>query len=128
MTQINLTSLLDIVFVLLLTFMVVARATQYQVDLELPTVREAPTSSNVKPVNLSLSFSDGNTVFKVNSQPSSLDNFIGDLNAAGVNEDSTRPVTISADRRVPWEDMADVISELKSAGITSVGLMTDVER
>jgi len=128
MTQINLTSLLDIVFVLLITFMVVARAAQYRVDLELPTVREAPVAANDKPVNLSVTSSQGMTVIEIQSKVVKYDDIISELASQGVTKDSLRPVTLSADKAVPWEEVAKIIADLQAAGITSLGIMTDVQR
>jgi biopolymer transport protein ExbD len=128
-TDPNLTSLLDIMFVLLLTFMVVAPAINKGVELELPKVRAADTMKNAKPINLSVALSNGSPKVFLDKQPTEMAGLVEALKAKGANDEKEpRPITLAADRAVPWETVAQIIADLRAAGMTSIGIMTDVEK
>jgi biopolymer transport protein TolR len=128
-TDPNLTSLLDIMFVLLLTFMVVAPAINKGVELELPKVRAADTMKNAKPINLSVALFNGSPKVFLDKQPTEMAGLVEALKAKGANDEKEpRPITLAADRAVPWETVAQIIADLRAAGMTSIGIMTDVEK
>ncbi|MDX1971330.1 MAG: biopolymer transporter ExbD [Candidatus Sumerlaeia bacterium] len=128
-TEPNMTSMLDIMFVLLLTFMVVAPAINKGVELELPKVRAAETMKNAKPINLSVALESGVPKVFLDQQPTELANLVEALKAKGASDEKEpRPITLAADRSVPWETVAEIIADLRAAGMTSIGIMTDVEK
>lgn len=127
-TEPNLTSLLDITFVLLLAFMVVAPATNNGVELELPKVRAAETMKNSKPINVSVEWKNKEAVIYVNKNATSMDSMISELKELGAVGEEPRPITLSADRNVDWQVVAEIIADLRAAGMTSIGIMTDLEK
>lgn len=127
-TEPNLTSLLDITFVLLLAFMVVAPAINKGVELELPKVRAAETMKNAKPISLSVQWSNDSAQIFVDRKATTLDAMIDQLKSLGAASEPPRPITLSADKRVDWQVVAQIIADLRAAGMTSIGIVTDVEK
>jgi len=123
--NINVTSLLDITFVLLISFMVITPALKSGVEIELPKVRESNQLKAAKPVDIEVkSGLDGPDIY-VNGQVSTLDALVDDVQAARTSLTEEGPVTLTADRRVDWEQMASIIARLKTAGIENVGIVTE---
>ena len=123
MSQINVTSLLDIVFVLLIAFMIVAPALKHGLDLELPRVGNAPALDPQKPLNLLVTSTDGVPEIFINETPTSFVALAEDLRLAAAG-DTERAIALQADRRTDWEAMSQVIAELRGAGFLRVGIVT----
>lgn len=121
---INLTSLLDITFVLLIAFMIVAPALKYAVELELPEVKKTSRPSEQKPVTLQVSWSErAGSGFHVNGTQMLLEEVPEAIRAlTPYGEEPT--VALEADRSAPWEDVARLINELKQSEINNVGIIT----
>ncbi|MBI5155231.1 biopolymer transporter ExbD [Candidatus Poribacteria bacterium] len=126
MANINVTSLLDITFVLLIAFMVIAPALNHGVELELPKVRKAPVTKKADPVSVAVKpGADGDAEIYVNGQAVQLDLLVDKVRELrGGSTD--RAVTLDGDRRVEWEAVAQVITELRQGGIENIGIMTNV--
>lgn len=121
--SINVTSLLDITFVLLITFMIVAPALRHGVELDLPRVREAPGLKQDKPASLVVRHSLTGMDIELDGQYLTLDTLTPRLQEeAGKFERYS--LTISGDRRVPWEQMAQVITAIRNAGVDNIGILT----
>jgi len=125
--EINVTSLLDIVFVLLIAFMIVAPALKHGVELELPKVRNAQNyKEKAKPVEVRVVWRTGgeeHTAIMVDGKDVDADSLVDSVQAK-LLASSDRPVTLEADKRVPWDVMADLISRLRSAGVENLGIIT----
>lgn len=123
--NINLTSLLDITFVLLISFMVVAPALRYNVDLELPKVGRSTQAKEKKTVSIQVTYS-GTTgpEYFVNGKSTPLSELPAAVKA---HEDfKTEPVVaLESDKSVPWEHVARLINELKMNDINSLGIVTE---
>ncbi len=122
--SINLTSLLDITFVLLISFMVVAPALRYNVDLELPKVAESQEVSEKKTTTLQVNAPGGAATYFVNGVVTPLDEVPMAIKASETYR-SSPVVSLEADRAVPWEDIARLINVLTAEGITSIGIITE---
>ncbi len=122
--SINVTSLLDITFVLLISFMVVAPAVRYNVDLELPKVSQSKSSEKKKPVVIQVTQPAGGPVYYVNGQPTGLDDVPGAIKAAPEYKDQPS-VSLEADRSVEWENIARLITVLKNNGVDAVNIVTE---
>ncbi|MGF1572292.1 MAG: ExbD/TolR family protein [Sumerlaeia bacterium] len=127
-TEPNLTSLLDITFVLLLAFMVVAPAINKGVELDLPEVKAAETMRNAKPINLAVQWINDSPAIYVDRKVIEPDDMIAELTRLGALADPPKPITLSADKRVDWQVVAQIIADLRSAGMTSIGIVTDVKK
>ncbi|KPU52989.1 biopolymer transport ExbD/TolR family protein [Pseudomonas fluorescens] len=112
--DINLVSLIDVVFVLLLFFVVTTtftRETQLRVDLP-EAVSGTPTEDQNKPLDIAIS-ADG--VFSVNNQilPKSDLASLMDALQKEANGDTNRPLSISADGKTQHQS---VITAMDAAG------------
>ena len=124
--EINVTSLLDIVFVLLIAFMIVAPALKNGVELELPKVKSAPTyKESSKPVEVKVLWKSGGggTAITVDGKDTDEEDVV-DAVKAKLLASSTKPVTLEADRRVEWEVMANIITRLRAAGVEQIGIIS----
>jgi len=120
---INVTSLLDITFVLLITFMIVAPALRHGVELDLPRVREAPGLKQDKPASLVVRHSLMGMELELDGQNLTLDTLTPRLREEA-EKFERYTLTISGDRRVPWEEMSQVITAIRNAGVDNVGILT----
>jgi biopolymer transport protein TolR len=123
--QINLTSLLDVTFVLLIAFMIVAPALKYGIDLDLPTVQEgAPqlTQNQIQLFSIVIPKpSQGEQQFFLNDDPVTLRDI--EVRLRLQRESGRMPsVEIQADREVPYDTFIQVVAALRRAGIEAVGL------
>ena len=112
--DINLASLIDVVFILLLFFVVTTtftRETQLRVDLP-EAVTGSPAEDQSKPVDITIS-ADG--VFSVNNQilPKSALASLMDALQKEANGDTSRPLSISADGKTQHQS---VITAMDAAG------------
>ena len=124
MAMINMTSLLDIVFVLLIAFMVVAPALKHSIEIELPRVREVPIAKETRPISVTVRGSGGGEpeVF-VDGQAVQLALLVARIEERR-NGDAARPVALEGDRSASWEQMAAVVAELQKGGVGTVGIRT----
>lgn len=125
---INITSLLDITFVLLIAFMVVAPSVRYNVDVELPKVGDGKQESQEKAkkaVAIQVKASDsGAAQIYVNGEPKELSEVIEAVQSARGSFEPA-PVSLEADRRVPWDEVAAIITELRNGNIENLGIVTE---
>lgn len=122
-TTINVTSLLDITFVLLLTFMVVAPATRTGVPLDLPRVKEAPTLRQDKPLTVSVKREGETTQAYLQGQPVDLTTLTESLKASKA-EKPDLAVTLEGDRATDWEQVANVLQAIRASGVKQIGILT----
>ncbi len=133
--EINLTSLLDVTFVLLIAFMIMAPSLKYGVEIDLPGMNQgAPQltadQSNLATITISreLAGAAGQTgprMFMLDGEPlelNELETRLRDRNAAA---DGKLAVEVSADRDIPYEAFVQAIGALRRAGIEGVGLPVD---
>lgn len=124
-TEINLTSMLDVAFVLLIAFMIVAPQLKHGIDLQLPTVADGGaglTSSDPavytilvpKPEN-------GQQEFYMNDMPSQLADIEQRLRLQREGGKKVA-VEIQADQGVSYDTFIQVVAAVRRAGIEAVGL------
>lgn len=122
--SINLTSLLDITFVLLIAFMVVAPAVKYNVPLDLPKSEESNNLDTKQPLRLQITWQGSTAGYFLNGRTI---NF-GQIPEAVKNDpaySSELGVSVEADRTVPWEVMARLITLLNHHEILQIGVVTE---
>lgn len=122
-TTINVTSLLDITFVLLLTFMVVAPATRTGVPLDLPRVRDVPVLRQEKPLTVSVRQDGLTTEAFFQGKPTSLDD-LTELLRGELARNPNVAVTLEGDRATDWEQVARVLQAIRQSGIQRIGILT----
>jgi len=122
--EINVVPYIDVMLVLLVIFMVTAPMITPGV-IELPSVGRA-SDVPVKPVEVQVD-EGGAISMRVRDsgnelEPVSEENLVAQVRSL-VTPDT--PVVISADGRVPYETVMKIMDQLRSNGITRLGLLVD---
>jgi len=117
--EINVTSLVDIMMVLLVIFMLAAPLLQTGVQVKLPTAKSVAIKESEAIV---VTVAKDGAIF-VNDAPASLASIGGTLTA--LRESGEERVFVRGDTDVPYGVVLSVIGEIKAAGITNVGMITD---
>ncbi len=120
LSEINITPLVDVMLVLLIIFMVTAPLMQQGIEVNLPET----TNSGVNPKGDPF-------VLTINAKRQVL---IGDVKIPTKNlraklksifsKRKTKQVYLQADKKVDYGFVAETISEIRAAGVYSVGLLT----
>jgi biopolymer transport protein ExbD len=120
--DINVTSLVDVAFVLLIIFMITAPIMQGGVDVELPRAEARPIPAKEGMV---VSVNQNGQIFIDETRVS-----LGDFRMTfGALVKTRRPksVYLRADRRVPYGSVVQVLAVIRTSGITNVGLVAEEE-
>jgi biopolymer transport protein ExbD/biopolymer transport protein TolR len=120
--DINVTSLVDVAFVLLIIFMVTAPIMQGGIDVELPKAKAAPLSSKDGVV---VSVDRRGRIF-VDDVAVTIDEFKATIRRL-VDQRNVSSVYVRGDRSTPYGNVVRVIAALHEAGITGTGLITEEE-
>ena len=125
---INLTSLLDVAFVLLIAFMIVAPSLKYGIDLDLPTIKEGAPQLSQSQLQLYTIVvpkpRDGGQEFIMNDIPAQLRDIESRLTLQK-KQGNKVAVEIQADRDVPYDTFIQLVAAVRRAGIESIGLPVD---
>lgn len=124
---INITSLLDITFVLLIAFMIVAPALKHGIEIDLPEVRDAPSLADRTPIAVIVKHGGSTPLLYVDGEVVELDILIDTINLRR-ELSPDKPITLEADKDVDWNQMAMVIGALKIGGVGNVGILTQPPR
>jgi biopolymer transport protein ExbD len=123
--EINLTSLIDVVFILLLFFVVTTtftRETALQVDLP-EAVNGSPEQNPAKRLDIAIS-ADGNYAINNHVLPKSdLDTLLTALRAES-NGDTTLPLSISADGKTPHQAVITAMDAAGKLGFSHLSMTT----
>lgn len=115
-TGINVTPLVDITLVLLIIFMATAHIIVHRsMSLNLPKVANAQTVPT-QSIQILL---EADKSLRLNNQPVTLQDLSVNL-AQMARLDPGLKVTLSADERVSWGDVAAILDALRGAGITHI--------
>jgi len=124
LSELNVTPLLDLAFVLLIIFMITTPLMENSMDLIVPSSSTAKTEVN--PAQVQTLSVDRNDVLKLNEQLVTS----GDLEsrlAALKQEQPNLAVVVRPDQNLPVQNFVRVMDLLHKAGITKVGVMTRSE-
>jgi biopolymer transport protein TolR len=120
MSDINVTPLVDVMLVLLVIFMVTAPMLMQGVDVNLPTTKTAPIKSQEDPLIL--------TVDKKGDIY--LENHLVKIEDLGTKMETIfkyrreKEVLLRADKDLPYGVVIKVMAEVKKAGVTKLGMVT----
>jgi biopolymer transport protein TolR len=117
--DINLTNLIDVVFTLLIIFMITAPMMTQGVQVDLPKTESDNVESNL---SIQVSINNRNEIF-IDQQKVSLVDFRREFKAAFTGRTEI-PVFVNADKQVPYGMVIRVISELQNAGVVKLGFLT----
>lgn len=125
LSEINVTPLLDLAFVLLIIFMITTPLIENSIDLVVPTSSTAKTGINPSEV-LTISV-DKNDVMKLNNDvvtAADLETRLASLHA----QNPSTAVVVRPDRDLAVQKFVSVMDILQRTGITKVGVMTHPEQ
>jgi biopolymer transport protein ExbD len=124
LSEINITPLLDLAFVLLIIFMITTPLLENSVNLVIPSSGEKNPLINASQVQI-ISI-DHNEAIRLNNQPVDLDS----LGAQLIEIKRMNPevaVVIRPDRELPVQKLVNLMDALQRAEITKVGIATKAE-
>ncbi|EIM64544.1 protein TolR [Desulfobacter postgatei] len=120
MSEINVTPFVDVMLVLLIIFMVTTPMMVQGVNVNLPTAttQSLPTDEQ----NLIISI-DADMKVYINEQEISVAFLTEKLQAVMENLDK-KTVYLKADKKVPYGVVVSIMSQIKKAGVPSLGMIT----
>ncbi|MCC8401392.1 biopolymer transporter ExbD [Paraburkholderia sp. MMS20-SJTN17] len=120
MSEINMTPLVDVMLVLLIVFMVTIPAIRHAVKIDLP--HASSQKEDPKPAQVTVSIdADGN----VQWDATQVDDAALAAKIAAAAQASPQPeLHLDADRKVPYEKVAQVMSAAQAGGLTKIGFVT----
>jgi biopolymer transport protein ExbD len=124
LSELNVTPLLDLAFVLLIIFMITTPLLENSMDLVVPTSATAKTEIN--PALVQTVSIDRNDVLKLNEQVLTADDLEGRLQQLRL-ETPGLAVVVRPHKELPVQNFVRVMDLLHKAGITKVGVMTRPE-
>ncbi len=122
MADINVTSLVDVAFVLLIIFMITAPIMQGGVDVQLPRAEARPLQPNE---GLIVSIDRQGRIY-VDETPLTYEDFRAAFPAM-VSSRNPSGVYLRADRRVEYGVVVRVMAVMTQAGVTNLGVVAEEE-
>ncbi|MGH8093476.1 MAG: ExbD/TolR family protein [Chthoniobacterales bacterium] len=125
LSEINVTPLLDLAFVLLIIFMITTPLMENSKSLIIPSSNT--TNAPINPAAVQILSMDRNEVVRLNEEvvgPAALESRLAALKTA----DPGVAVVIRADRSLPVQKLVSLMDALQRADITKVGIATQEEQ
>jgi biopolymer transport protein TolR len=120
-SDINVTPFVDVMLVLLIIFMVTAPMMMSGVDVDLPEAANEPLAAQEDPLIITVN-KDGQ-IF-ISDYEVSMD-FLGEKLLKVLEGRESKQVYLNGDKTVPYGVVARVMSEITTAGIENLGMVTD---
>jgi len=120
--DINVTSLVDVAFVLLIIFIITAPIMQGGVDVRLPRAEARPLEPKT---GLVVTVDQNGRIF-LDQSPLSYEDFRATFGAV-VRSKHPTGVYLRADRRVPYGSVVEVLAVMRGSGVADVGLVAEPE-
>ena len=120
LSEINVTPLVDVMLVLLIIFMVTAPMLHQGLDVDLPETANTGLTVKEDPFVLTI---DKTSKVLVDKQELDMATLRDKLTAIFENRQD-KQIYIQADKEVPYGFVAQVMGEIKAAGINGIGLVT----
>jgi len=125
LTELNVTPLLDLAFVLLIIFMITTPLIENSIDLVVPSSSTAKTSVN--PAEVFTISIDKDNGLKLNNEPVTPADLESRL-AALHSQDPATAVVVRPHKDLPVQNFVSIMDILQRTGITKVGVMTHPEQ
>jgi biopolymer transport protein ExbD len=121
MNEINMTPLVDVMLVLLIVFMVTIPVIRHAVKIDLP--HASSQKEDTKPAQVTVSIDAAGNVMWEDKKIS--DDELQAKIAAAAQQNPQPELHLSADRKVAYERVADVMSAAQAGGLTKIGFVTE---
>ena len=118
-SELNLTNLIDVVFALLIIFMITAPMMTQGVQVDLPKTESENVEANE---SIQVSINSRNEIY-IDQQKVSLVDFRREFKDTFSGRTDV-PVFVNADKKVPYGMVIRVISELQNIGVVKLGFLT----
>lgn len=120
LSQINVTSLVDVTIVLLIMFMIIAPISQGGIEVRVPQTESAPLASSEA---ITVSMDDEGRVFvdRTEIRPEALGQVLQQIRES----QGTERVYVRADAANPYGRVMEMMGQLREAGFENVGLVTE---
>lgn len=118
--SVNVIPLVDIILVLLITFMIAASIDHQGVRVNLPKARSQSIANTSRPVTVTV---DRNSHIYIQSEPVSLQDLVRKMKVL-IGNRADRPVYLKVDTSVPYGYFVKVLTAVKVSGATNVELVT----
>jgi len=120
LSEINVTPLVDVMLVLLIMFMVTTPLMQQGISVDLPKTSSSGVELNDEPFVLVIGADQKMTIAKAKISMTELKPKLKAIFETKKN----KQVYIQADRKVDYGFVAEVMAEIRAAGIFNIGLIT----
>lgn len=120
LSEINVTPLVDVMLVLLIMFMVTTPLMQQGIEVDLPKTASSGVETTDEPFILTISADQKITAGK---QKIALNDLQTKLKAI-FEKRKNKQIYLQADRKVDYGFVAEVMAEIRAAGIFNIGLIT----
>jgi biopolymer transport protein ExbD len=121
LSEINITPLVDVMLVLLVTFIITAPLLNNSIHVNLPKTAATAAADQKKPLTISVD-AQGKVFFdKREVAPTTVETELTALK----NADADLAVTLQGDTGVPYGSVAKVMAQIERAGITKLSVLTD---
>ncbi len=124
MSDINVTPFVDVMLVLLIIFMVTAPMMMQGMGVSLPEATAEPLESEKE--HLIITLNTQNEVF-INDFKVTVDG-LGEKLTKILEGRAEREVFLKADKDISWGTVAQVMAEIKGAGVEKLGMVTEPEK
>ena len=124
LAEINVVPLVDVMLVLLVIFIVTAPLLTHSVKIDLPKASSSPNITRPEHVQLGIREDGG---LHWNGAPVVMEELESHFSAAAMQQPQPE-LHIRADRLVPYERVAQVMSAAAKAGLVRIGFVTDPSR
>ena len=122
-SEINVTSLVDVTMVLLIIFMITAPLLRSGIEVELPKSK----TNDLKPYEGVVITLTREGAIKLNEETVKLENF--EVKLLRIYAASSRKmVMLQADKEVPYGKVIQIMDRIKGAGINNLGLIVQPEK
>ncbi|ERP39102.1 ExbD/TolR family protein [Chitinivibrio alkaliphilus] len=120
-SELNITNLVDVVFALLIIFMITAPMMTQGVQVDLPDTESEAVELPERVIQVVVTKEQD---IYIDERPVSLRSFSREF-AQVFAGDLATPVYLSADREVPYGVVMRLISEIQNAGVVNLGFLTE---